>query len=68
MTDRITDAGRRLAKWPYLGPAREDLRPELRYFVIAPYLLFYRIIPDGVEIVRILHGSRDLGGLFGDEG
>jgi len=64
LTGRIADAGRRLAKWPYLGPARGDLRPGLRYFVVSPYLLFYRIVPDGVEIVRIVHGARDLGGLF----
>lgn len=68
MTDRIAGAARRLAGRPYLGPAREDLRSGLRYFVVSPYLLFDRVIPEGVEIVRIVHGSRDLSGLFGDEG
>ena len=64
MADRIADAGRKLAEWPYLGPAREDLRSGLRYFVVSPYLLFYRVTPDGVDIVRIVHGARELDGLL----
>lgn len=28
------------------------------------YLIFYRGCADGVEIIRVLHGSRDLGSLF----
>ena len=24
------------------------------------YLIFYRELPDGVEIVRVLHGARDI--------
>jgi plasmid stabilization system protein ParE len=28
------------------------------------YLIFYRPLPDGVEIVRIIHGARNLSRLF----
>jgi plasmid stabilization system protein ParE len=28
------------------------------------YLIFYRSAEEGVEIVRVLHSSRDIGSLF----
>jgi plasmid stabilization system protein ParE len=28
--------------------------------VERPYLILYRVIPDGVQIVRVLHGARDI--------
>ena len=30
------------------------------------YIVFYRGSKDGVEIVRIIHGARDLGTIFAD--
>jgi hypothetical protein len=30
-------------------------------------MFFYEVIPDGIAIVRVLHGARDLGPLFEDE-
>ena len=34
--------------------------------VSGSYLLFYRVTADTVEIVRVLHGARDLGGVAED--
>lgn len=28
------------------------------------YLVFYRVLDDGVEVLRVLHGSRDIERLF----
>jgi plasmid stabilization system protein ParE len=28
--------------------------------VEPPYLILYRVIADGVQIVRVLHGARDI--------
>lgn len=53
-----------LAEQPALGPAREDIAPELRYFPIGNYLILYRIITDGIEVVRIVQGARNLKSLF----
>ena len=44
----------------------------LRYFVLTKfpnYLLFYRLLAaeQSIEIVRIVHGARDLPTLFGKE-
>jgi len=29
------------------------------------YLLFYRVLADEIEVVRVIHGSRDLNSVFG---
>ena len=31
------------------------------------YLIFYRILPDEVEVVRVIHGARDLASIFGKD-
>src|SRR4051812_29205837 len=52
------------------GPRVEpsiDLVPDLRFWPIKRYrnyLVLYRPLPDGVEILRVVHGARDLPGLF----
>ena len=58
--DRIDEACQRIARHPAMGPAREDIRPGLRYMVVGAYLVLYRITDDGIEVVRVVHGRRDL--------
>ena len=60
LLDRIDEACRNLAENSHMGPARPDLRPGLRYFSVARYLVLYRAVRGGVEIVRVVHGARDL--------
>lgn len=67
MIDALIDAEFLLAEAPLMGRARDDLVPGLRGWVVAPYILCYRAEPDDLIIVRVLHGARDLPGLF-DEG
>lgn len=43
-----------------IGPARPDIAAGLRYFVAGSYLILYREVQAGVEIVRVLHGARNL--------
>jgi toxin ParE1/3/4 len=64
--DRIDRVSDRLAENPLLGPARPDLAEGLRYFVAGAYLVVYRQTGGGVEIIRVVHGARDLPGLFGE--
>jgi toxin ParE1/3/4 len=49
---------------PTMGRARDILAPGLRSFPVGDYLVFYRTIPDGIELVRVLHGARQLENLF----
>ena len=49
---------------PQMGPARPDIARELRYHPVGNHLLLYRVIQGGIEIVRVVHGARDLLDLF----
>jgi toxin ParE1/3/4 len=49
-----------LARRPNMGRLRDELAESLRSFPVGRYVIFYRPIPEGVEIVRVLHGARDL--------
>jgi plasmid stabilization system protein ParE len=37
---------------------------DLIEFVVSPYLIFYQILPDEIEIIRVLHGARNLPEFF----
>jgi toxin ParE1/3/4 len=54
----------RLKAWPYSGRKRDDLLAGMRSVPIRPYVLFYRIHGDAVEIVRVLHGRRNIASIF----
>jgi toxin ParE1/3/4 len=43
-----------------IGRARPELREDLRSFPYSAYLVLYRVIDDGVEIVRVVHAARNL--------
>jgi toxin ParE1/3/4 len=57
---RLKAACHRLANVPGIGTAEPDLEPALRRIVVAPYLIFYLPTEHGVEIVRVIHGARDI--------
>lgn len=47
-----------------LGERRDDLRPGLRSSTVGSYVVFYFPLADGVEVVAIIHGARDVESLF----
>ena len=49
---------------PMAGRSRSELRPGLRSFPAGSYVIFYVPQEDGVEIVRVLSGARDIDALF----
>lgn len=57
--DRLEQRLGVLAANPRLGVLRDDLRPGLRRFGHARYLIYYRLIRGGIEVVRVVHGARD---------
>ena len=71
-TARAESTFKNLARTPGLGrprPFRSPKAKNLRSWKVADFpkhLIFYRPLPDecGVEIVRVVHGTRDLDALF----
>jgi toxin ParE1/3/4 len=55
------------ANQPGIGRPRDDLKPGLRSFVVKSYVVFCRVVDGTVEVVRVLHGSRDIEAIFRDE-
>ena len=60
-----------LASLPRIGVRRPEIAPSTRILVEGVYLILYETHPDSddgpvesVEIVRIVHGHRDLSRLF----
>jgi len=47
-----------------MGRNRDELYPGLKSFPVGKYIIFYLPISDGLEIVRILHGMRDIDTFF----
>jgi len=60
MLDRIAKKAMMAASYPYLGKLRPDIAPDMRILVETPYILLYRPFAGGAQIVRILHGARDI--------
>ena len=61
--DLIRDQTSLLKDHPQLGPARPDIADDARVLVIERWLVLYRLIEGGVQIVRIIDGARDLSAL-----
>ena len=64
VADRIIEelfsAFRKLAQMPGLGHLRRDLAKEpVRFWAVRSYLIIYRV-ENPIEIVRVLHGARDV--------
>ena len=55
-----------LAQQSLLGEDRDELGPGIRGFVVGNYLVAYRPLPDGIEVVRVVHSARDISTLFGE--
>lgn len=61
--ERIYEAALRLEQYPESTPARPDISEDFRSLVVGRYLVLYRVRDDSVDVVRVVHGARDLGRL-----
>jgi toxin ParE1/3/4 len=68
----VEEALQNLLSMPGMGRRREFHKPELsdvRSWVVTGFknhIIFYREIEDGIEVVRVLHGARDIEAVLGD--
>ena len=61
LVERVVSAATFLTQLPEAGPL--TIRGLRKWRVPkTPYLLFYRVAPDHIRVLRVLHGARDLAG------
>ena len=69
--DALDETLEGLLEWPGKGVEIRAFRSPVvglrRYSVnhFKKYCLYYRIIPDGIELVHVMHGARDRESFFG---
>lgn len=49
---------------PAMGRERPDLAENLRSFRVEEYIIYYYPVEYGIDVARIVHGSRDASRLF----
>lgn len=64
LIDRLEETCELIAGQPKIGRARPDLGPKTRSLPSGSYLVIYDPLPDGAEVLRIVHGARDIPALF----
>lgn len=62
--ERLEKKAQKLTEFTDLGIDRRDLAPGIKSFPVDRYVLYYRPNDNGIELVRVLHGSRDVNLLF----
>jgi toxin ParE1/3/4 len=53
-----------LAQQPGIGRDRSDILSGLRGHPVGNYVIFYQATNDGIAVIRVLHGARDIPELF----
>lgn len=58
--ERIVQSRQTLAQHPGISFARAEIRTGLRSWPVGPYLILHEDDADGLRIVRVIHGARDV--------
>ena len=66
--DQLDEQFQLLATQSLMGRARDELSPGLRSFPFGRYVIFYKPIEGGIDVVRVLHSARDVDAQFGEPG
>ena len=57
---KVRQKCRLIAKNPELGDSREDLGPGVRGTYLGDYNIYFRVVLNEVEIMRVIRGGRDI--------
>jgi toxin ParE1/3/4 len=60
LLDRFGRVFEMLVQNPQAGRRRPDLGQNLRSFPVGRYIIIYAPVPDGIEVVRVIHGRQDI--------
>ena len=62
--DKLEEKALKLCEFSEIGLDRPELAEGLKSFPVDHYLLYYRPTSTGIELARVLRGSRDINALF----
>ena len=62
--DTVEERLARIAETPFVGRCRDELGKDFRSLSMGNYLIVYRPVEEGIHVARVIHGARDLPGLF----
>lgn len=54
--DRLNERFVLWATQPLMGRSRDELALGIRSFAFGRYVVFFEPLPDGIDVVRVLHG------------
>jgi plasmid stabilization system protein ParE len=61
MVDRITRRSKQIAAFPLSGEKVKEIdREEIREMLESPYRVVYRVFPDRIDVLAVVHGARRL--------
>ncbi len=63
--EKLVEAFEVLASSPLMGFRREHLTgPDIRWWPVFSYLIVYHAETSPIELLRVLHGAREMGRVF----
>jgi toxin ParE1/3/4 len=62
--DAIRQKCKTVAQFPQMGKKYDRLSDSLRGFIVDDYIIFYYPREDGIDVVRVVSGYRNLESLF----
>jgi toxin ParE1/3/4 len=64
LLDEFRKKCRYLIQFPSMGRSYSEIRSYLRGLPMQNYIIFYRVINNDIEIMRVIKGDRDLEAIF----
>jgi toxin ParE1/3/4 len=65
LVDSLTSRFLLLSRHPYVGRSREhEFGPGMRSLAVSEYVIVYTIEQDSIQVLRMVHGRRDLESIF----
>ena len=58
--DQLLEKALILAEQPLMGRLRLELAPQIRSLPVKAYMIYYRPVDGGIELVRVLNSARDI--------
>lgn len=56
-----------LVKFPNMGRSYDRIKPGLRGVPLDGYIIFYRVVENGIEILRVVSGYQEFEAMFPNE-